>query len=243
MKGGRRSESSAYCWFCSMIEGRAYSTFWAVPGKSAVCRRCSHAVPITRSHHVTLESRGEFTVVAPLSSLLAAVSCVKRKARCHNGSQEIVRAACLQNETAPKSFNFKTKNGPKNAPKLPRKMLSLVLLCRISHRHYSKIFHREFPHKIKYFFTTRICRHGHAKNCHKRVAPLTQLLSTLAGLKGGNLLMEGGGVIRMWLPVHCLSAPPVRQPVQCRRGASQRHRIVIPDAMPIFVTACLLTSV
>ena len=73
-----------------------------------------------------------------------------------------VRAACLQNETAPKSFNFKTKNGPKNDPKLPRKILSLVLLCRISHRHYSKIFHREFPHKIKYFFTTRICRHGHA---------------------------------------------------------------------------------
>ena len=61
------------------------------------------------------------------------------------------------------SFNFKTKNGPKNAPKLPRKSLSLVLLCRIFHRHYSKIFHREFPHKIKYFFTTRICRHGHAK--------------------------------------------------------------------------------
>ena len=54
------------------------------------------------------------------------------------------------------------KNGPKNDPKLPRKNLSLVLLCRISHRHYSKIFHREFPHKIKYFFTTRICRHGHA---------------------------------------------------------------------------------
>ena len=76
----------------------------------------------------------------------------------------ILRAACLQNETAPKSLNFKTKNGPKNAPKLPRKILSLVLLCRISHRHYSKIFHREFPHKIKYFSTTRICRHGHAKN-------------------------------------------------------------------------------
>ena len=74
-----------------------------------------------------------------------------------------IRAACLQNETAPKNFNFKTKNGPKNDPKLPRKILSLVLLCRISHRHYSKIFHREFPHKIKYFFTTRICRHGHAK--------------------------------------------------------------------------------
>ena len=66
-----------------------------------------------------------------------------------------VRAACLQNETAPKSFNFKTKNGPKNDPKLPRKILSLVLLCRISHRHYSKIFHREFPHKIKYFFSRR----------------------------------------------------------------------------------------
>ena len=46
-----------------------------------------------------------------------------------------VRAACLQNETAPKSFNFKTNNGPKNDPKLPRKNLSLVLLCRISHRH------------------------------------------------------------------------------------------------------------
>ena len=74
-----------------------------------------------------------------------------------------VRAACLQNETAPKRFNFKTKNGPKNDPKLPRKILSLVLLCRISHRHYSKIFHREFPRKIKYFFATRICRHGHAK--------------------------------------------------------------------------------
>ena len=29
------------------------------------------------------------------------------------------RAACLQNETAPKNFNFKTKNGPKNDPKLP----------------------------------------------------------------------------------------------------------------------------
>ena len=72
-------------------------------------------------------------------------------------------AACLQNETAPKSFNFKTNSGPKNDPKLPRKSLSLVLLCRISHRHYSKIFHREFPHKIKYFFTTRICRHGQAK--------------------------------------------------------------------------------
>ena len=76
---------------------------------------------------------------------------------------EMIRAACLQNETAPKSFNFKTKNGPKNDPKLPRKSLSLVLLSRISHRHYSKIFHREFPRKIKYFFTTRICRHGHAK--------------------------------------------------------------------------------
>ena len=74
------------------------------------------------------------------------------------------RAACLQNETAPKSFNFKTKNGPKNDPNLPRKNVSLVLLCRISHRHYSKIFHREFPHKIKYFFTTRICRHGHAND-------------------------------------------------------------------------------
>ena len=75
-----------------------------------------------------------------------------------------LRAACLQNETAPKSFNFKTKTGPKNYPKLPRKILSLVLLCRIFHRHYSKIFHREVPHKIKYFFTTRICRHGHANN-------------------------------------------------------------------------------
>ena len=50
--------------------------------------------------------------------------------------QHFFRAACLQNETAPKSFNFKTKNGPKNDPKLPRKILSLVLLCRISHRHY-----------------------------------------------------------------------------------------------------------
>ena len=79
---------------------------------------------------------------------------------------KFVRAACLQNETAPIIFNFKTKNGPKNDPKLPRKIWSLVLLCRISHRHYSKIFHREFPHKIKYFFTTRICRHGHAKNLH-----------------------------------------------------------------------------
>ena len=78
----------------------------------------------------------------------------------------MLRAACLQNETAPKSFNFKTKNGPKNDPKLPRKILSLALLCRISHRHYSKIFHRKFPHKIKYFFTTRICRHGHAKKMH-----------------------------------------------------------------------------
>ena len=74
-----------------------------------------------------------------------------------------VRAACLQNEIAPKSFNFKTKNGPKNDPKLPRKILSLVLLCRISHRHYSKIFHREFPHKIKYFF--------HDENLQPRGAP------------------------------------------------------------------------
>ena len=78
----------------------------------------------------------------------------------------VLRAACLQNETAPKSFNFKTKNGPKNDPKLPRKSLSLVLLCRISHRHYSKIFHRESPHKIKYFFTTRICRYGHANGAY-----------------------------------------------------------------------------
>ena len=80
------------------------------------------------------------------------------------GRPRFFRAACLQNETVPKSFNFKTKNGLKNGPKLPRKILSLVLLCRISHRHYSKIFHREFPHKIKYFFTTRICRHGHAND-------------------------------------------------------------------------------
>ena len=36
-----------------------------------------------------------------------------------------LRAAWLQNETAPKSFNFKTKNGPKNDPKLPRNILSL----------------------------------------------------------------------------------------------------------------------
>ena len=67
----------------------------------------------------------------------------------------VLRAACLQNETAPKSFNFKTRNGPKNDPKLHRNILSLVLLCRISHRHYSKIFHREFPHKIKHFFSRR----------------------------------------------------------------------------------------
>ena len=46
-------------------------------------------------------------------------------------ARHLVRAACLQNETAPKSFNFKTKNGPKNDPKLPRKCLSLVLLCRM----------------------------------------------------------------------------------------------------------------
>ena len=65
------------------------------------------------------------------------------------------------------------KNGPKNDPKLPRKLLSLVLLCRISHRHYSKIFHREFPRKIKYFFTTRICRHGHAKIFILKVFPLS----------------------------------------------------------------------
>ena len=83
----------------------------------------------------------------------------------------VLGAAPLQDEIAPKNFNFKTKNGPKNVPKLPRKFLSLVLLCRISHRHYSKIFHREFPHKMKYFFTTRICRHGHANKC-LRAAPL-----------------------------------------------------------------------
>ena len=40
--------------------------------------------------------------------------------RCPSRTPEIVRAACLQNATAPKSFNFKTKNGPKNDPKLPR---------------------------------------------------------------------------------------------------------------------------
>ena len=57
------------------------------------------------------------------------------------GKGRLGRPACLQNETAPKSFNFKTKSGPKDDPKLPRKILSLVLLCRISHRHYS----------IKYF--------------------------------------------------------------------------------------------
>ena len=65
------------------------------------------------------------------------------------------RAACLQNKTAPKSLNFKTKNGPKNDPKFPRKILSLVLLCSISHRHYSKSFHREFPHKISNMFSRR----------------------------------------------------------------------------------------
>ena len=37
-----------------------------------------------------------------------------------DGFGALVRAACLQNETAPKIFNFKTKNGPKNDPKLPR---------------------------------------------------------------------------------------------------------------------------
>ena len=45
----------------------------------------------------------------------------------------------------------KRKMVRKNDPKLPEKCLSLVLLCRISHRHYSKIFHREFPHKIIFF--------------------------------------------------------------------------------------------
>ena len=50
----------------------------------------------------------------------------------------------------------------KTTRNFPRKFLSLVLLCRTSHRHYSKLLHRKFPHKIKYFFTTRICRHGHA---------------------------------------------------------------------------------
>ena len=94
----------------------------------------------------------------------------KKHPHCGLATGTFVRAACLQNETAPKSFNFKTKDGPKNDPKLPRKMLSLVLLCRISHRHYSERFHREFPHKIKYFFTTRICRHGHAKRLRQEIA-------------------------------------------------------------------------
>ena len=79
------------------------------------------------------------------------------------GSNILGRPVC-RTKLPRKVLNFKTKNGPKNDPKLPRKNLSLVLLCRNSHRHYSKIFHREFPHKIKYFFTTRICRHGHANN-------------------------------------------------------------------------------
>ena len=95
-------------------------------------------------------------------NLLRVVFLVRR-GPLGSGRGVFFRAACLQNEIAPKSFNFKTKNGPKNDPKLPRNILSLVLLCIISHRHYSKIFHREFPHKIKYLFTTRICRHGHAK--------------------------------------------------------------------------------
>ena len=72
----------------------------------------------------------------------------------------MLRAACLQSETAPKSFNFKT---------------SLVLLCRISHRHYSKIFHREFPHKIKIeiFF--------HDENL--RAWPLQHLLASTLSLR------------------------------------------------------------
>ena len=116
---------------------------------------------IPKSHWSTGLAKTRFN---PLVVLPRKCSCKcsrdarKRPRQCTRSG----RAACLQNETAPKSLNFKTKNGPKNDPKLPRKNLSLVLLCRSSHRHYSKIFHREFPHKIKYFFTTRICRHGHA---------------------------------------------------------------------------------
>ena len=108
-----------------------------------------------------------------------------------SGVLRIFRAACLQNETAPKSFNFKTKNGPKNDPKLPRKFLSLVLLCRISHWHYSKIFQREFPHKIKFFFTTRICRHGHAKNfLNKKYCKLFRTENTVKSWIWGVLCIE-----------------------------------------------------
>ena len=74
-----------------------------------------------------------------------------------------------------KVLTSKRKMVRKTTRNFPEEFLSLVLLCRISHRHYSKIFHREFPHKIQYFFTTRICRHGHAnkflnpKNVHADV--------------------------------------------------------------------------
>ena len=114
-------------------------------------------------------------------------------------SEQSFRAACLQNETAPKSFNFKTKNGPKNDPKLPRKILSLVLLCRISHRHYSKIFHREFPHKIKYFFTTRICRHGHANK-----APSILAMSNSGGTSV-NLSESGAATRKRHTVIKCVA--------------------------------------
>ena len=139
---------------------------------------------------------------------------------CKKSASQNLRAACLQNETAPKSFNFKTKNGPKNDPKLPRKMLSLVLLCRISHRHYSKRFHREFPHKIKFLFTTRICRHGHANKIRKsRGPPKAALIREVAPHSNqaqgrAVLAAPDSGLHDPFFPLCPLLAPPFFTPSQ-----------------------------
>ena len=106
------------------------------------------------------------------------------------GPPNMVRAACLQNETAPKSLILKTKNGPKNDPKLPRKILSFVLLCRISHRHFFRIFHREFPRKIKYFFSRRESAGMATLSVKFRawsVSPQELLCSLLSANKGDSL--------------------------------------------------------
>ena len=147
-------------YFCGSIRVRGR---WDTPKKKLKAKRSKTMTNLAKLVQVGLLGTN-LVQVGPVHPCPTVLHALLKEGLC----LEDLRAACLQNETAPKSFNFKTKNGPKNAPKLPRKMLSLVPLCRISHRHHSKIFHREFPHEINFFFTTRICRHGHAKGSFVR---------------------------------------------------------------------------
>ena len=105
-----------------------------------------------------------------------------RAVKCHcSRRHQSVRAARLQNETAPKEmldrhenwFEQREKGSEQRSETCPINFEPLSRRFKISHRHFSKSFHRPQFAPKHIFFTARLCRGSHANSVCFSFAPTT----------------------------------------------------------------------